>query len=133
VSSGDAGLLLDTHIWIWHVWADPALDHRFRAAIEDASDRLWLSPISGWEVGRLVAGRRIELEMGVREWVDEAQRSLPAREAPLTREVALRSNEVDLPHRDPADRFLAATALVYGLTLITADQRLLDAGWLPTL
>ena len=38
----------------------------------------------------------------------------------------------NLPHKDPADRFIAATALVYGLRLMTDDKRLLDASWLPT-
>jgi len=30
-----------------------------------------------------------------------------------------------LGYRDPADRFLVATAKVYDLTLVTADERLL--------
>ena len=42
------------------------------------------------------------------------------------------SNELDLPHRDPADRFLAATALVFGLMLVTLDRRLQMADRLPT-
>ena len=49
----------------------------------------------------------------------------PFREAPLTHEVALASDAVVLPHRDPADTFLAATAKVYDLTLVTADENLL--------
>ena len=47
------------------------------------------------------------------------------REFPLTHEVALRSRSVRLPHDDPADRFIAATAMVHGLTLVTADRTLL--------
>jgi PIN domain nuclease of toxin-antitoxin system len=31
-----------------------------------------------------------------------------------------------LGHRDPADRFLVATAKVYDLTLVTADERLMS-------
>ena len=49
---------------------------------------------------------------------------MPLREAPLTREVASASRSLDLPHEDPADRFIAATAMVYDLTLVTADERL---------
>ena len=45
--------------------------------------------------------------------------------APLNHEVALQSRAIDLEHQDPADRFLVATALVYDLTLVTADERLL--------
>jgi PIN domain nuclease of toxin-antitoxin system len=43
----------------------------------------------------------------------------------MNREVALRSRSVQLPHQDPADRFLAASAQVYDLTLVTGDRRLL--------
>ena len=54
-------------------------------------------------------------------------RSTPLREAPLNHEVAIQSRSLDLPHQDPADPFLAATAIVYDLTLVTADDRLLGS------
>jgi len=126
--------LLDTHIWLWQASASPRLPPSLRDVLEDPPDgELWLSPVSIWELGLLVENGRIELTTGVREWTEEAIGALSLREAPLTREVALVSHELELPHRDPADRFLAATALVYELMLITADQRLLDTEWLPTL
>jgi len=40
---------------------------------------------------------------------------------------------VQLPHRDPADRFLVATARVFDLTLVTADEHLLKARQVPVL
>lgn len=46
-------------------------------------------------------------------------------DAPLTRSVALESRRLRLPHADPADRFIAATAKVYDLTLVTGDSRLI--------
>ena len=46
------------------------------------------------------------------------------KEAPLTHEVAMKSRSIQLPHKDPADRFIAATAFVYGLTLVTADSNI---------
>lgn len=75
---------------------------------------------------------RVKLRTGIRGWTDEAMRRFPVEEAPLNREIALVSREVRLPHRDPADRFLAATALVHGLTLLTVDERLRSARWLRT-
>ena len=51
----------------------------------------------------------------------------PFREAALTHAVALESRRLVLPHHDPVDRFLAASAKVYGLTLVTADERLLGS------
>jgi PIN domain nuclease of toxin-antitoxin system len=57
----------------------------------------------------------------------------PLREAPLTHEIALATRSVRLPHRDPADRFLVATALIHGLTLVTADQNVGSSKQIPVL
>ena len=59
--------------------------------------------------------------------------SIPFKEAPLNHEVAIRSRKMELTRHDPADRFLIATALVYDLTLITADDRLLATTGISTL
>ena len=61
------------------------------------------------------------------DWVEAALSRAPMHEAPLSREVAVRSRSVRVAHEDPADRFLAASADVYELTLLTADERLLSA------
>ncbi|MEE4356656.1 MAG: PIN domain-containing protein [Desulfococcaceae bacterium] len=65
--------------------------------------------------------------------VDYLCRELSLREAPLNFEVAVRSREISLTHQDPADRFLAATPLVYGLKLVTSDERLIECGDLSVL
>ncbi len=62
----------------------------------------------------------------VYEWIATALQTAPINEAPVNIEVALGSRKLNLPHEDPADRFIAATALVFGLTLVTADGHLLD-------
>ncbi len=55
------------------------------------------------------------------------------REAAFNFEVAKTVETLTLPHSDPADHFIAATALVYDLTLVTVDEALVEAPWLPTL
>jgi len=118
-------LLLDTHIWIWSR-AEPArLNRRVARALEDPSNEIWLSPLSVWELTLLAEKGRVVSATGVEEWVRIAMEKMPVREAPLTMEVALLTREVRLPHRDPVDVFLAATARFYDLTLVTADQHLL--------
>lgn len=74
----------------------------------------------------LAQKKRVSLDREPNEWIAESLHRVPVREAALTREVALATQRVSLAHRDPADRFLAATALVYEFTLVTGDERLLD-------
>jgi PIN domain nuclease of toxin-antitoxin system len=76
---------------------------------------------------------RLELEPDPVSWVRRALEQDDIKEAPINIEVAVRSSELDLPHQDPADRFLAATAIVYGLELATVDSVLLKTDWLPTI
>ena len=127
------GLLLDTHVWFWHLVGSPRLPEELRAAIDDARDHCWLSPISVWELGKLAARGRVEIDREYGTWVEEARRRFPLHEAPLTFEIAVRSLELELPHEDPADRFLAATALSSDLKLATLDRRLTSSAWLPTI
>lgn len=68
-----------------------------------------------------------------RKWVADALAHTPAQEAVLTFEVAIRSREIGSAHADPADRFLVATALTYDLTLVTADDSLIESRLCPVL
>ena len=69
--------------------------------------------------------RRIRLSDDIDTWLDQALAKRPLREAPITYEVAREMGRLKLPRRDPADGFLAATAKVFDLTLVTADEQLL--------
>lgn len=126
-------LLLDTHIFLWSLLEPERLSPQAAAALEDKANELWLSSIVIWEVLVLAERGRVVLKPDAISWVRRAMQKVPFREAPVTHEVAIQSRLVELPHRDPADRFLAATALVYELTLVTADKRLLDNPSIPTL
>jgi PIN domain nuclease of toxin-antitoxin system len=118
-------LLLDTHIWLWSLLEPERLAPEVRAALVDPENEIWLSPITVWEVLILAEKGRLTLNLPADKWVVTALDAAPVHEAPLTLAVALESQWVDLPHRDPADRFLAASAKVFGLTFVTADERLL--------
>lgn len=124
--------LLDTHIWFWYLVGSERLPVGLRQELDRSMETCWLSPISIWELGMLAARGRIRLDTSLRPWVARASVQFPLKEAPLNHEVALISHEITLPHRDPADHFLAATALVYDLTLMTVDGHLTQAAWLPT-
>ncbi len=127
MGSPEVKLLLDTHIWLWSVLSRERLSKNVAAVLEDSANQLWLSPISIWEALMLGERRRVTLLPDPVAWVRQALERFPLHEAPLNHEVALESRSVDLTHDDPADRFLAATARVYDLTLVTADRRLFKA------
>jgi PIN domain nuclease of toxin-antitoxin system len=124
-------LLLDTHIWLWSLQDPKRLGKIVQQELRNPINELWLSPISTWEALTLNAKGRIRLHGDLIEWVASA--TAPLREAPLTHEIALAARELKLPHQDPADRFLAATAQVLDLTLVTADSNLLGLGEIATL
>ena len=124
-------LLLDTHIWLWSLAEPKRLSRHVQHELRDKNNELWLSPVSTWEVLLLHAKGRIRLHGNIRDWVAKA--TMYMREAPLTHEIVVQAQEVPLLHQDPADRFLAATAGVLGLTLVTADHRLLGLGKIATL
>ncbi len=126
-------LLLDTHIWIWSLFAPDKLTGNVAGHLESPANELWLSPISVWETLLLVERGRLKVRGHPAAVVNDMLKTGPFREAPVTHAVAMHSRRVQLPHNDPADRFLAATAVVYELTLVTADDRMLNASGLSVL
>ena len=126
-------LLLDTHIWLWSALDPSHLSKRIQRALEDVRNELWLSPMTVWEVLVLARKKRLVLEPTPEQWIRRALRELPLHEALPNYEVAVRSETIKLGHGDPVDRFLVATALVYDLTLVTADRRLLRNPQAPIL
>ena len=122
--------MLDTHIWVWSKLETERLGSRSRSELSNSDNELWLSPVSVWEALTLMQKGRIRVENPF-EWVERAAEQM--REAPLTREIVSVGLAMRLPQGDAADRFLAATAKVLKLTLLTADRRLLGLGEISTL
>jgi len=117
-------LLLDTHIWLWSALDPQRLSRRVEKALREPANELWLSPISVGELIVLLRKGRIALPGDLSAWVAQTMVDLELIEAPLTIEIALAIPSITFPHGDPADHFLAATAKVLGLTLVTADEHL---------
>jgi PIN domain nuclease of toxin-antitoxin system len=119
-------LLLDTHVWIWSQ-EEPALLHlRARKAIDDRSNNCAVSVISEMEIARLALRNKITLGVSVEEWIQRTITVLGASEIEIGRTIAMEAYR--LPgefHKDPADRILVATARIHGMTLVSADERLL--------
>ena len=124
-------MLLDTHVLVWLVAGDGRLRTAARGRIEAAAQeqQLWVSAITPWEIGMLVAKGRLLLDRDVMDWLHAALGLPGIRLAPLEPAVAVASTRLpgDL-HGDPADRMLVATARHLGATLVTADLALLAYG-----
>jgi PIN domain nuclease of toxin-antitoxin system len=125
-------ILLDTHIWIWYLSGSARFPKRYRESLNRDNNQIWLSPISVWETLILAEKGKLSLKPEPISWIQQSLKRWPIKEAPLNIQVSIRSRQLDLPHQDPADRFISATALIYDLTLMTIDERLISAPWLPT-
>ena len=118
-------LLLDTHVWLWSLLDPARLSPTARDALTAPGNTLHVSSISFWETLLLAERGRLDLEPDPGNWLRKALTASPVSESPVTLDVVLASVSINLPHRDPADRLIAASAKAFDLTLVTADGRLL--------
>lgn len=121
-------ILLDTHVLVHYASEDRKLGKRARAAIDRSlsRDEAFVSALSFWEVAMLVVvKRRLELDTTVSAF-RAAALATGLQEESVDGEIAITAGELADHHGDPVDRMLVATALVRGLTLLTADTILLD-------
>ena len=130
--------LLDTHVWIWWVQADPRLDRRTLEALDalPPDDRPLLCDISLWEVAMLVALGRLTLGESLETWLDAAADPRTVHTLPVTPAIA--AEVARLPEtfrRDPADRLIVATCRALGHPLVTRDRAITAARlvrrWVP--
>ena len=121
-------LLLDTCAVLW--LADGELA-RFAPETVQAlreAEILYMSPVSEWEIAWKWANGGIELPVPPREMTARFVKRLGVKLIPFSEEVAFRAAELPRHHRDPADRFIIATALIGNLPVVTADRRFAQYG-----
>ncbi|HWX83778.1 MAG TPA: type II toxin-antitoxin system VapC family toxin [Xanthobacteraceae bacterium] len=120
-------ILLDTHVALWSTIDSDSLGKRCRRIIRQAlaENQLAVSAVTFWEIALLVAKGRLRWPLSANE-ARRVMLSEGAIELPLTGEIAILAGELEGLHADPADRFIAATAIAHDATLVTADDRLLQ-------
>ncbi len=125
-------VVLDTHVLVWLLFGTTDLGAETRRLARQAlaDDSLWVSAISFWEVALLNRRDRLTVGQAPEAWRRSVLRSGVV-EIPVAGEIGIVAAELDDFHRDPADRIIAATTVVHGATLITADSRILE--WPGTL
>lgn len=120
-------LLVDTCAIIWLATGDRKLSQFARDAMRDA-ELLCFSSISTWEIARLVKAGDLEIPVSPMRLADKLVEVYDMKELPVDNSVALRSSALPEIHKDPADRFIIATALLNDLTVVTGDHRFAKYG-----
>lgn len=122
-------LLLDTHVFIWHIEGNANISKTIRKMIDVSAQEhsIYLAAISLWEISMLAAKKCIILGMPCLEWINKAIELSRIQIAPLTASISVESCHLPgIFHEDPADRLIVATARVEGLAILTRDQRILE-------
>ncbi len=120
-------ILLDTHALVWLSEGLPALGKQARKIADRAlaEDGLAVSAISFWEIALLHQKERITLTQGVSAWRNQLL-EFGLLELPVDGEIGIAATALVNFHADPADRFIAASAVFFGASLLTADKRILQ-------
>jgi PIN domain nuclease of toxin-antitoxin system len=129
-----SGVLLDTHVITW-LAGGMAIQAAAREEIGRAvtENTAFISAISAWEIAQLVVRGRVSMQMAPGQWIDQFLTATGCSALPLTLESAIAAALLPPIHRDPADRFLIATAMLNDLALITRDTKILDYAQTGTL
>ena len=127
-------ILLDTCALIYDALTPHRLSRKAKASIEsaDVEGDLALSDISLWETAMLVRYGRLEAGTSVDKFLRLALTARKIRILPISVEIAALSSSLDL-HGDPADRIIAATAIIHRAKLVTSDKLLRRDRAVPTL
>jgi len=117
-------ILLDTHLLLWWLEANPSLATEAREMISDPQNTVFVSAVSLWEI-------RLKQSLGKLRLPDNFTERLAAESfesLPLTASQTQQVSQLPWHHRDPFDRMLIAQALVEKLILLTADEALAAYG-----
>jgi PIN domain nuclease of toxin-antitoxin system len=115
-------LLLDTHVFLWYITADPRLPESFRAATQDASNDVFLSSISVWEAVIKHGFGKLSLSALPATYLPKQRTAHGIAALPVDEGAMVHLAELPPIHRDPFDRLLIAQAKQHELTLMTVDQ-----------
>jgi PIN domain nuclease of toxin-antitoxin system len=113
-------ILMDTHIWLRWLLPDEPLSENLIKLIE-TTEYLAVSSISCWEVVLLEKLHRIELPLPVDEWLKEALIGSAVTALPVTATIASLAGLLPYHHKDPADRFIIATAIHHDMKVVSFD------------
>jgi PIN domain nuclease of toxin-antitoxin system len=119
-------ILVDTHVVVWLAFGQTRISRKARTAIDDArknADGLAISDITLLELATLARKGRIRLQISLESFLQEIESRFVV--LPMIGRICARAVALPAAYpQDPADRIIAATALVEGLSLLTADREI---------
>jgi len=128
-------ILLDTHVVIWLASGDVRLSTKAQAAIDEArqsQQALSISDFTMFELAMMFRKKRVGLNISLESFLFEVEQRFVI--LPITRDVCVQTLAFPRKYpRDPADLIIGATAVVNGLTLVTADRAIRESGAVPTI
>lgn len=124
-------IVLDTHVLVWWIASPSSLSQRAMRAIDIATE-LGVSSLSFWEVSVAVRKKRLDLGQSVGSWTKKVRTIPRLRTIDISVDIALMADQLEM-HADPADRFIAATALNEQAKLVTKDRLLIKANVVETI
>jgi PIN domain nuclease of toxin-antitoxin system len=117
-------ILLDTHVFLWYISADPLLPAAYRDAIRDPANEVYLSAASVWEAVVKYALGKLPLPEAPAGYLPQQREAHHITPLPIEEEAFMHLATLPPLHRDPFDRILIAQALQQGLTLATVDDEI---------
>lgn len=117
-------VVIDTHVLVQDALEPKRLSARARKALDAGDGALAASDISLWEIAMLLAKDRLKVSADAATFIEKLLEARAIRVLPITPRIAVLSQSDEFEHGDPADRVIAATAIVHGAQLVTADARL---------
>ena len=129
-------ILLDTCAIIWDALESKKLSRKAKKAINDADKQgaLLIADISMWEISMLLKKGRVEIDTTPTRFINLFLQARNIAVKSISPEIAeLSVNLGEQIGKDPADRLIAATAIVHNARLVTADQGMAGAGLIDTL
>ena len=128
-------ILVDTHVVLWLAFDEIRISKKAKASIDQAreGDRgLAISDFTLLELTMAFQKKRFGIDISLESFLYEVEQKFVV--LPITRTVCVQTLAFPSAYpKDPADRIIGATAVVQGLTLVTADQAIRKSGAVPTI
>ena len=129
-------IILDTHALVWLTSSPDDLSSNALKEVHkwNKKGEIYVSSVSIWEIALLIRKNKLEISIGLENWLKEVENTSSIRFVPIDNKIAVDS--VFLPgvfHDDPADRIIVATARSLNAIIITKDNKIRNYKYVKTI